>query len=309
MKSVIIIVLLSGIVFVSPAMGDGASEESPCLKAFSQPSVRKAFDGSKDEKEPASINYVDSDSKGTFYSIDVGLKVKGCEKETDKVSWSISPSVEFHRSSEREKNVNKKSFALNGESFIGPLKHYGADGSPMKDLDQPRAKIAAPFFLVKTKGTRDSEAHTATASIQALASAFSLRPGLPGRITPAGFRYYPYIGLEYLDQLPVKQGTVVLAHEFSGSFALVRLYAEWYPLRLIHYDRLQIIGTYTYRELLGGKGLDDGNPALFTLGVNLFLNNDETIALGWQLEDGRGPDLGFRDERAVSVTFRVKIGA
>ena len=296
--------------------------------------VRKSFDGSKKESEPAVLTYVDSDTKGAFYQIDFGVKVKGLgnfeessgtedgegtdDMEEPSVAWALYPTFELHRSSSTSEPVNKKSAAVNLEVFQSNLRLFDASGDPLPARLQPEGggRTAVPVVLSKIKVTRDSENDATVSSWSLAATLFSNKRHLPGAITtnlhskPRAnpiYRYYPYLGVEYIDNLPVKLGDEVIADEISETFAFARLYLEWYPLNRWVRGKVQVLGAYTYRVALGNDEELDGSLGFLSVGVNYFLDAEGKVSVGWLHEEGKDPKLNFAKEEVSSVAFRVLV--
>jgi len=253
--------------------------------------IRKSFSGTVSEQgSPAALSFADSSLSGKFYSVDLAVKITSLEPTLKKGQLLLFPVAEWHRSTAEKEEKNKISGGLNAEYFL--------------DI---------PFFLFKGKVVRDSLKDQTSAQASLLASLFDVNspygPGAPIRAKSGSLyaRYYPYIGVEYFDNLPFMRGQEVLAPAVNAWFATGRLSVEWYPLNAsTGPGQFQLLGVYTYRQKLSGP-LSDGHYGLLNLSAIYYFDPKKRLALGIDFDHGDDPDANFLTIRRTAVSLRLKL--
>src|SRR5688572_15181412 len=122
-------------------------------------SIRRVFDGSKDEQNPASIFYVrePTGKDREFASIDVAAKVREIEwNPGTSGSVLLYPVIDYHRSTNAGKLINKAGGAARLE-----LRPVGLTAPTPSDATTPLPALnghywpVAPTFIVDAKVARD----------------------------------------------------------------------------------------------------------------------------------------------------------
>ena len=253
--------------------------------------IRKSFEGTvKELGLPASVSYAHSDLSGTFYGVDLGVKLANWQPSVKTGTLLLFPVTEWHRSTAEGEEKNKLSAGLNAEYFLD-----------------------TPFFLLASKLARDFEADTTSVQASAMASLYmedrAYGPGAPIRAPSEALlgRYYPYIGVEYFDNLPFKRGQEVLADEVTASFAAFRLYTEAFPFnRSLDEGQLQLQGTYTFRRRFDGDLVDD-NYDLLNVSLVYYFDEGQRLGIGYDYERGESPTSNFLSNEKSSVSLRLKL--
>lgn len=253
--------------------------------------IRKSFEGTvKELGVPASASYANSDLSGTFYGVDLGIKLANWQPPLKTGTLLFFPLVEWHRSTAEGEEKNKVSAGLNLEYFLD-----------------------TPFFLLASKFARDFQADTTSVQASALASLFreesSFGPGAPIRTSSEALvgRYYPYLGIEYFDNLPFKRGQEVLASEITAWFTTGRLQVSWFPFnQTLDEGRLQVHGTYTFRRKIDGD-LPEDSYDLLNLSLVYYLDEGQRFGIGYDYDRGEDPAANFLENTKSSVSFRLKL--
>jgi hypothetical protein len=272
--------------------------------------VRKAFDGAEAEQQPASVNFESAEGEADFYSVDLGVRFPRYEMSTKSASHFIYPTVEAHRSTSSDEQINKKSVALRYEFFpqVGDVRAPLLPGV----LPPPPSKATTkPWFVTDVEAVRDSQAHKSFISSSALATLRSAgggwRPGQPIRCVkdgPVCARWQPYIGLEYFNDLPV--GPEDVRTFYSGSFSLARLNAEFRPFRTFEHAPFELIGTLEYRDRLSSSSRAPASATSWSIEANYYLDAAATVALGLTYSQGRNPTNNFVEEDKYSLALKFK---
>lgn len=264
-------------------------------------SIRKTFDGSKDENKPASLMFRENHKTlNDFFNVDLGVKIAEFELlENTGSSLIFYPKVEWHKSTDSTDFKNKIDAGVNFEFFPFGLKspHLGAD-LPNKGA------VIAPWFQGTSSFKRniiDKVFETKLALQMSFASNYDFLPGTPLRDKNHEFRlrYYPFFGVEY-NRLPdlVSKG---ITEEFASYF--IRIFAEiWIIPRTI---QLNIDGTY--RHIINNKSsirtwLPIAKPSIY-----FYPGKQEVIGVGFEYRNGYDTDARFQLVELTSITLNVKI--
>jgi hypothetical protein len=257
--------------------------------------VRQSFVGVKEENLPASLNYVDSTLSGRSVNLDLAVKQKGFEWDPQaNQTLLVSPSIEWHRSTATAMPTDKVSGAANLEYFVGT----GGVGNGL--VSQGKASVTRDVVKNQTQET---------ASLL-LTLRHMNGPGDKLSFLGYGF-FYPYVGFEYFRNLPLQQGTVTVAPAVNLSFVTERLYLELYPFNSDPKGprRLQLLGTYTYRERVAGDQAAARAYGLLELTVLYYLDSALRSAIAYSFEDGHNPLNNFLHDRKSSIAFKLKLGS
>lgn len=260
-------------------------------------SLRRTFDGSKDEQNPATFFWV-SEPEGPdddYVLIDFAVKVNEFEKELNRGSQLLLyPVAEYHRTTREDKPSDKGSGALKLEY---------------------RPMMARPWRLVPVlfgdaRLSRDFANDVTEQRYAALVSLFGFgrfAPGSPIRRPsrpdgePGGVigRWYPYIGIENYQ-------TDSKTTDLDGTFLLGRLWIDFWPLRTLNRRYLQLTGEGTYRGRLGGELGSEDNLWELALSANLYLDPGEHIGIGADHVRGQDPKNTFIYRRRTSLGLKIK---
>lgn len=286
-------IILALLIVLSLAPQNANAEEGGILDKLVEQGmeIRKSFEGTvKELGAPASASYADSDISGSFYGVDLGIKLANWQPPLKTGTLLLFPVAEWHRSTAEGEEKNKLSAGLNVEYFLD-----------------------TPFFIFTSKLGRDFQADTTSVQASVMASLFreesNYGPGAPIR-TPSGSllgRYYPYIGVEYFDNLPFKRGEEVLASEVTAWFSTGRLYVSWFPFnKTLDEGPLQVHGTYTFRKSIDGD-LPEDSYDLLNLSLVYYLDEDQRFGIGYDYDQGEDPAANFLKNKKSSVSLRLKL--
>jgi hypothetical protein len=225
----------------------------------------------------------------------------------DNDSLQLYPTVELHKSSESNNEIDKKSAALKLEYYF-----MAADGGGT-GLGIPQGASIRPYMLLDTKVTRDSQAHETEGSASVL---FSLRsvgpvtfgPGRPIRCATSDhlhcFRWRPYLGLEHYNRFAV--GPDDAKSNFTGNVDVTKVEIEFYPVHAERYRMLEFIAGGEYRNRLSSSDAMPRNATLWTGQLNWYLDKAATVALGADFTNGRGPDNNFVHDNRYGLSIKLK---
>ena len=271
-------------------------------------SIRKTFDGSKNESKPASIFWVnDATSKDEdHYFIDLAIKIKEWELlGNSQSSFLVYPVVEWHRSTKESKPLDKISAATRLEFRPMEPTVYNVDGTPLDPLypGQKTSRVV-PFFVGSLTYGRDLKLDKDDLKASLLVSASSTKPWYPGadlrkRNLKYLGRYYPYLGFEYYE-------LVSDSLDIKVSFGVARLYAELWAITDLEFQYLQLIVDYAYRMQLGGPEFPQDHIDLLSISVNLYLDGRGKIGLGYEYIVGEDPRKGFTFLKQSMIGLRIK---
>lgn len=264
-------------------------------------SIRKTFDGSKNENKPAAFSFQENhQSRNDFINIDIAAKLSQLELLKNSSSVLIFyPKVEWHKSTDSSDLKNKLDGGVNFEYIPFGLRSPGLpDGLP-----NPGLKIA-PWFQGTSSFKRNlvDKVNEAKLALQlSLASNYNFLPGANINDRKGNFRarYYPYLGIEY-HRLPdlIAEGQT---EEFSSYF--VRLFAEVWLLP----QTLQINLDGTYRKVLNNKTLLRTDLPVLAASVYLYPGKQQSFAIGYEYRHGYDADSKFQLVQMSSLKLAWKL--
>jgi hypothetical protein len=267
-------------------------------------SVRKAFDGTKAEKSPATFLWVrDFAGADKEYSlIDLAMKIG----ERDLVPKSPSmllvyPVGEYHRQTQESKRVNTAALGLKAEFRpIAPGIQPPGGSPPFPGAGT--GPLVVPLFIGEAKIGRDFEAGKTNQLYSVFVMPFSTRPYWPGsdfrdRAHVFRGRYYPYAGVEYYR---ADVGTSSQRVEFG----VARLYAEWWPVSSLERQVVQLTGEGTYRRHLSGH-LFDGNASEISFGANVYVDGHGHLGFGIDYVRGEDPNQAFAFRERTTAGIKI----
>lgn len=284
---------------------------------FTDLQVRKSFNGGREEQQPGTIAYVFREHDPDFALVDVAVKHKGKDWEASgrRPEILLYPAFEWHRGlAEPLRGVaadfNKLSGSVLAEVYFSdlfaqPLSSSGAgSGSPPITL--------APWGFFKAEYARNYVKDVNEGQFAALASVFSQRNWLPGADTTIGgrraFKYVPYVGFEYFENLAIEANKQVVAPSYSGLQLTTRLYVEWFPVpqAIPGQNRLVVTAEFNNRVPISGTTVDGVFNAA-GLSIDWYLDDKQQFAIGLSHERGESPRANFTSQQRTALGFRIKI--
>ncbi len=257
-------------------------------------SVRRTFDGSKDENKPANVTWIGRDAANgkAFWDINAAIKLVEIPfgPKARPEAFILYPAIEWHRQTTIVTPVNKGSGKLALEWF--PLPSTG--------------HTVVPFATANVQYTRDWEKQTWSTSAAVLGSLWSKKPWLPGAITrladlTQAVRYYVYLGAEYYDKVPVVAGEPLYTGlaRFSGEW-------NWLSWHDPTYRITQVLLEYTYRRRLSGDDGINHRLGLTAIEANLYLDRKSNVAIGYRYQRGDDPvkDFAYDEQSSVGLKFK-----
>ena len=264
-------------------------------------SLRKSFDGSRNENKPAGLLFRQDYLLGNnLLNIDLAIKLFQLEilKNTHS-SLLFYPKVEWHKSTNFSDLKNKLDGGFNAEFFpFGMKSPHLPEGLPNKGL------VISPWFLGTSSFKRnyvDNVFETKLAVQISFASNYKYLPGFSYRDKKNNFRfrYYPYFGLEY-NRIPdlISKGKTE-----KITIGFVRLFAEiWIIPRTLQFN---IDGTY--RHISNNKSVIRTSLPIINPSLYYYPGNQEAISIGYDYRHGYDPDYKFQLVEIASVTLNVKL--
>ncbi len=264
-------------------------------------SIRKTFDGSKNENKPSGISFQENHkTSNDFFNIDIGVKLSEFELKSNKSSVFIFyPKIEWHKSTDSIDKKNKLDGGFNFEFIPFGLKSPNLpSGIPNNGLK------LAPWFQGTSAYKRnflDNVFETKLSLQLSLVSNYKWFPGCTIRDKKSNFRfrYYPYLGIEF-NSIPdlILKGQL---EEFSTYF--VRLFAETWIIP----QTLQINIDGTYREIIKNNStLKTAIPILST-SIYLYPGKQESLGIGYEYKHGYDTDSKFQLVKISSLKLSWKI--
>lgn len=270
-------------------------QELPLLKWLrTNVSVRRTFDGSKEENKPANITWVGRDATNgrDFWDVNVALKVLEIPLGTHNrpEALVVYPVIEWHRQNTVATPVNKGSAKLGVEWFPMALS---------KDT-------VVPFAVGNVQYIRDWEKPSWSTSANLLLGLWSKKSWLPGANSrfldrTQMLRYYVYLGAEYYDKLPVVAGEPL----FTGLWKVSGEW-NWLSSRDPTYRMTQVLMEYTLRRRLAGSYGINRRLSLEAVEANIYLNRKANVAIGYRYQRGDDPVKDFAFNEQSSVGLKVK---
>lgn len=264
-------------------------------------SIRKTFDGSKNESKPASLGFKeDHRSNNDFLNLDVAVKLSELELlEHTNSSLIFYPKVEWHKSNDANGKINKAEAGLNAEFLPFQLKAYDlAAGLPNPGL------VISPWLLGTSAFKRnfvDKAYETKLTGQLSLASTYPFLPGAIIRNSNKAFigRYYPYVGYEY-NKIP---DLIVKDKDEKFSTYFLRLFAEAWILP----QTLQLTADGTYRKIINNStALKDDLPIVI-VAANYYPGAQEVIGIGYEYKNGYDPENKYILTRTSSIKLTIKL--
>jgi len=272
-------------------------------------SVRRTFDGSKNENQPASLQMVESEKPqdDSYFLADVGVKVAEFEfGRTPDLSLVIYPVLEWHRSTQRDKAVDNTSLSVKGEFRPFPLRLQEVAGDAPEGVPAGNKGLTiAPTFLGEVGRYWDEAADSSVTKVALSVFPTSNIEGWPGsdirdRNDVFRARYYvPYVGVERWESRGLWEGA-------TGSFFTLRGYVEIVPIATTEREYLELISDYTHRLLIDGRDPVPNNTSIWTTSLTLYPNGTRHIGIGVDYSSGRDPSKSFNEVRRWSLGLKAK---
>lgn len=294
MKKIIIFSLLT---LTSFKLYSQDSTDSKVLKWLenNKISIRKTFDGSKNENKPAALLFRENHkSANDFVNIDMAVKISELElfKHTNS-PLIIYPKFEWHKSTDSTDLKNKLDAGVNFEFYPFPL-----------NADNYKGVVMAPWFQGTSSFKRNLIDKVYETKLSLQVSFISLHKYYPGykwrdKNKEARLIYYPYFGLEYnlLPDLLIK-GT---REEFSTYF--MRIFVEvWIVPRTL---QLNIDGTY--RQIINNKSAIRTKLPIFNPSLYFYPGKQESIGIGFEYKNGYDTDSKFQLIQVSSLALNIKM--
>jgi hypothetical protein len=263
-------------------------------------SIRKTFDGTKEEQNPARLFWLDNPTFPEKSATLTDVAVKISQKEFEPWFGSqllLYPVGEYHRTTATSKPTNTAS--ATGKVELRPFGLSVPDGPPMVG---PFFWIA-PLFVGDAKLSRDFETAQWADKFAAQMTLTSLRTGLPGSQIRTGTtlrgRYYPYVGVERYHNRTAGLDTV-------GTFGLLRLWAELWPIASGVHQYLQLTGDWSGRKRTDGSLGGDDYLRDLALGANLYFDGKGHLGVGVEYARGNDNQNGFIFREQTSAGLRIK---
>lgn len=271
-------------------------------------SIRKVFDGSKDEQTPASffIVHEPTGKDRQFMSADVALKIS--EKEwnpTTSSSILLYPVADYHRSTNSAKAFNKAGVTLKAEVRpVGLRTPTPADATTGMPPTEGTYWPVAPTFIVDAKYARDWVSNTSETRYSVQLFATSKLRGFPGyqfRSSDGAVRgrYYPYVGVE---QYRFGAATA----DTTASVGVARLWLEAWPVTTPTQRFVQLTADLTGRQRLSGDNTIPKALSDVALGATLYLDGYGHVGIGIDYANGRDATQRFARREKTTVGLKVK---
>lgn len=264
-------------------------------------SIRKTFDGSKNENKPANFSFFENhNSNNDFLNLDIALKLSELELLTNSYSVLIFyPKIEWHKSTDSTNLKNKLEGGINFEFIPFGLK------SPNLPSNLPNNGLKiAPLFLGTSslkKNFIDNVFETKLSLQMSLVSNYKFFPGSNIRDKKDNFRarYYPYFGFEY-NRIPdlISNGQV---EEFSTYF--FRFFTEIWILPQI----LQLNVDGTYRKIVNNNSIIRTNLPILYTSINIYPGKQELLGIGYEYTHGYEAGNKFELIQISSIKLICKI--
>ncbi len=261
-------------------------------------SIRKTFDGSKNENKPAGLSFQeDHKSNNDFLNIDVGIKLSEISLLKDS-HLIFYPKIEWHKSTDSSDLKDKLDGGINFEFIPFGLKIADSSNKSSKGL------ILAPYFqgVSSFKQNFINNAFETKLTLQlSLSSNYKWLPGCSIRDSNGKFRarYYPYFGLEH-NKLPnlIKKD---MTEEFTSYF--IRFFAEIWILP----QTLQINIDGTYREIIQNNTSIKTILPIISGSLYFYPGRQESLGVGYEYKHGYDTDNKFQLTQLSSIKLSWKI--
>jgi hypothetical protein len=286
-------------------LAPGAADANTCFGTLKSKwellVVRQAFDGGTGEGEPGRFGYIDpgSDSKG-YWLFDAGIRTKECELNRFGTRLLLYPSFEWHHTGaeplKKQDETNQIVPSANAEWWFA---------------DPTATQV---YLVAKGKYIRDLVNDVDSASYSLFFSAvdgYRLHPGVTIHVRkiPRAI-YFPYVGIEYFDNLAITFNGATVAPQFDGATLSARINFETYPFgSQTNMDEIKFVfgGEYAYRRTL------DDEPSLGTRDLNFvslkatyYFDTKQTVGVTLSFDGGKAPTTNFVNQRRAVFALAIK---
>jgi len=310
-RSSILLFVALGAGVVEAAAQENAWPWSTCFKAFE---VRKAFDGGKDEAQPAVLSIVNIHDENTdvngAYLVDAGIRNKRCSiRQMETGELSVGASAEWHLGQANALREEKKRNRLKGSLAA----YYSRTVAEREDADGNETFSARLWIVLKGDRSHDYVDDTTAGSVSLMMSPSiitkSLRSFWPGESLTVGdvtLAYYPSTGPEYLRKLKI--GTVAPAFEGVDWLLRIEGLASFGVSGPGQIDgRFQLAADTAWRWRVSGLDtIADGRLTWSSVTATLWMDDGRRVGVGYALDAGRSPVTNFIAQRRSSVGLQVK---
>ncbi len=301
MKKGILLICLSLLCSITIMSQESSSNKINDWITKNNISIRKSFDGTKNENKPAGISFQENHvTNSGFFNIDAAVKLNQLEFISDsRSSLILYPKIEWHKSTDSTDLKNKLDGGINIEYIPFGLKSPGLPANlPNKGL------VVSPLIQGTSSFRRNfiqnSNEIKAVAQIS-FVSNYNFLPGTILRDKNRNFRlrYYPYLGIEHyrlFDFLNTGE-TAVLSTYF------IRLFAEIWVLP----QTLQLTIDGTYRQVLKSNSSIKTHLPLLLTSLYFYPGKQDNFAIGYEYSHGYNNDNSFNLIQLSSLKLAWKI--
>ena len=288
-------------VTLAAAIGPAAKGQSVWKKLTDNGlSIRKNFDGTKDEQNPAAFMYLRERTAPDpeFSVIDVAVKLVEREllPQSPSTSWLVFPVADYHRSSNTAGRVSKAGISLKTE-----FRPFGM--GPAVPGSRGIFLPLAPTLIADAKLARDWEKDVDETKFGGQVFLSGVKTGLPGsqwRVGGIRGRYYLYGGADRYRFFAGNSDTLL-------TTAYGRAWLELLPFVTDSTMPLQVVAEATSRHRVSS---DDGYPKQlsdFTIGANIYPGGQDFFGIGLDYANGRDAAKRFRRREGVFLSVKLKL--
>ena len=262
--------------------------------------IRKTFDGSKNEKKPATLNIVQNNKSGSSFSnVDFALKVVDFELlDHDNILVEFFPVFEWHKSSKEGEEKDKVSLQFNTETTIeaDKIQPYILTNVALKRNFIDKVYELKFVGQLSFDGIPDKNSDGNSQNKE-----FYL-PGVQWRFNNEASdykgMYYPYIGYEF-DRIPnlFEEGETE-----NISIFFIRLFIDYW----LFPRQLQFIVDTKYRRVLNRdySKLKKDLPIL-DFSFNYYPAQQKKFSIGLNYRTGYDSDIKYQNIETTSISINV----
>lgn len=265
-------------------------------------SLRKSFNGTKDEQSPASIFFTrePTGKDDEFTAIDVGVKVSEVELLARFPSRSllVYPVLEYHRSTNGAALLNKAGGTGRAEFRPWGLRVPSTGSLP------GTWRTWLPLIIVDGQFSRDWGANANESRFGAQASIAGARAGWPAApirdsARAIRARYYPYVGVD-------RYRYAATTADIWATVAYARLFLEVWPVTTLAQQFVQVTVDAASRQRVGQDPSLPRQLSDVAVAANVFLDGFGHVGIGVEYANGRDATARFARRERTSIALKVK---
>ena len=229
----------------------------------------------------------------------MGVRLHEWLVENDKATLFFSPVVEYHRAdaepTRRQAAVNKASVGFVVDSYFAQT-----------PIGTPRVHATAALKRNLQKDQKDQKE-----GVLSFLGSLDWRPRhAKGNAVWARFRFVPFAGFEYFENVAAKSSGAEVLPAFSDRTWTLRFYVETLLMSAdtLPGDARVSLEADFYLRYAWDEGRADRNLRSLSVSATYWILTRRRLGVGYSFEFGQAPLSGFVSQRRAAISLTSRVG-